>query len=88
MRIAQWLLLFIQLSFGAAFAQSTDQQKPAQKHDKPAKPSAAKPLKDSKDADKGARKHDKETAASSAKKVNDSQNQVNAQAYKTTVPKP
>jgi hypothetical protein len=84
MRFARWSLLFILVSFGAAFAQSTATDNTAQKPQNAAKPSPAKPLKENKDAAKEAKKRDKE----SAKKADNAQNQVNAEAYRTTVRKP
>ena len=85
MRTARLAVFLILTSFGAAFAQSTVPQKTPQQHDQPR---AAKPdSKANKDAAK-AKKNDKEVAKSSSKKADNAQNQVNAQAYRTTVPKP
>jgi uncharacterized membrane protein YhiD involved in acid resistance len=87
MRTAPLLLLLTLISFGAAFAQSTAPDKTTQKQEKTAvKPDKAP--KESKEADKATKKRDKETTKSSAKKADNAQNQVNAQAYRTTVPKP
>lgn len=86
MRTATLLLLVAVTSFGAVFAQSTAPDKTSQHHEKP---SAAKlDSRTSIDADKAARKSDKESTKLSAKKADNAQNQVNAQAYRTAVPKP
>ena len=86
MRTARLAVLLILTSFGAALAQSTVPDKAPQQQEKP---SAAKPdSKASRDTAKAAKKNDKDSAKSSSKKADNAQNQVNAQAYKTTVPKP
>jgi hypothetical protein len=72
---------------GAAFAQSTTPDKATSQQEKAAAKSDKHP-KNNQEADKATKKRDKETEKLSAKKADNSQNQVNAQAYKTTVPKP
>jgi Ni/Co efflux regulator RcnB len=87
MQTARLLLFLTLVSFGAAFAQSPASDKATQTQQKTAVESD-KDRKKGKEADKATKKQDKEKAKSSAKKADNAQNQVNAQAYKTTVPKP
>ena len=86
MRTALLPLFIILTWFGAAFAQSPAPDKTAQQHEKSG--AAKADSKASKDVRRTAKKNDKDSARVSAKKADNAQNQVNAQAYKTTVPKP
>ena len=86
MQIARLFVIFTLLSPRAAWAQSTVPDKSTQHHEKP---SPAKPeSKGNKEAEKAEKKNDKQAAKLSAKKSDNAQNRVNAQAYKTSVPKP
>ena len=87
MRTAQLLLLLTLILSGAAFAQSTASDKATSRQEKAAAKSDKRPKNDQ-EADKATKKRDKETEKLSAKKADNAQNQANAQAYKTTVPKP
>jgi hypothetical protein len=83
-----WLLLLLTLTlYGAAFAQSPAPDTATPKHETAAAESEKLPKK-TKEADKAAKKRDKDAEKIAAKKAENAQNQVNAQAYRTTVPKP